>query len=157
MARPSLPFVPSYHWQLSPRVPSAPTCSLCAYVFQHHSKSTALDGFPSGARAPELAGALCFLCYRPLWPRASFILSPGDSSDAPPGVFCFCPGAYCDAPGPDLLLIVPDWSCILSPGEYSEAPGDFCAYAATTEPTNRTVASVLIFFMPCLRCAPSTH
>jgi hypothetical protein len=37
-------------------------------------------------------------------------------------------------------------SFILSPGEFSEAPGDFCAYAAATEPTKRTAASVLILF-----------
>jgi hypothetical protein len=75
--------------------------------------------------------------YRPglSCPRVSFILSPGDSSDAPPGVFCSRPGANWDAPAP--VFISDGVSCILSPGENSEAPGDFWAYAAAgvvTEP-----------------------
>ena len=44
------------------------------------------------------------------------------------------------------LLMVDGVSFILSPGEFSEAPGDFCAYAAATEPTKRTAASVVILF-----------
>ena len=74
-------------------------------------------------------------------------MSPGDISDAPPGVFCSCPGACEDAPGPFVPLMVDDWSFILSPGEYSEAPGVFCAYAATAVLTKRTAASALIFFI----------
>jgi hypothetical protein len=92
-------------------------------------------------KAPVLAEAFFF--YRLSWCRVSFILSPGDSSDAPPGFVCFCPGAYEDAPGPFVPLSVEDeLSFMLSAGVFSEAPGDLCAYAATAVLTRQVVTGI---------------
>src|SRR5438067_7928406 len=80
--------------------------------------------------------------------RWSFILSPGDSSEAPldipvvPGSFMRVPGAYSDAP----LVVCVLESRIWSPGDSSDAPLLFCAKAGDA-PITRAAATTTVFFI----------
>jgi hypothetical protein len=101
-------------------------------------------------------------------PRASFILSPGEYSEAPllvPGLlptvllsFIWSPGDNSDAPRvvPGLTVVV---LFIRVPGAIPEAPGFSAAQTAADEPISRVVAAIiesLVILLLLLTVGPMT-